>query len=78
MLLLILFTAMYICGVNVFICLPLIAFLGTALFMYVYKLSRTYGEHGLMKKVAKKGVPKVIKNYSSLQLKRKLFHEKSV
>ena len=76
--LLILFAAMYICGINVFICLALIAFLGTALFMYVYKLSRTYGEHGLMKKIAKNGVPKVIKNYSSFQLKKKLFHEKSV
>ena len=29
--------------------------LGSALFIYVYKLSRTYGEHGLMKKIAKKG-----------------------
>lgn len=46
--------------------------------MYVYKLSRTYGEHGLMKKIAKKAVPKVIKTYSGLQLKKKLLHEKSV
>ena len=76
-LLLVLFAVVYICGVNVFICLILIAFLGTALFMYVYKLSRTYGEHGLMKKIARKGVPKVIKNYSIVQLKKKLLHEKS-
>ncbi len=77
-LLLILFAAMYICGINVFICLALIAFLGSALFIYVYKLSRTYGEHGLMKKIARKAVPKVIKNYSGLQLKKKLLHAKSV
>ena len=76
-LLLILFAATYICGVNVFICLALVASSGTALFMYIYKLSRSYGEHGLMKKIAKKAVPKVIKNYSGLKLKKKLLHEKS-
>ncbi len=76
--LLILFATLYICGINVFICLALIAFLGTSLFMYVYRLSRTYGEHGLMKKIAKKAVPGVIKNYSGLRLKKKLLHEKSV
>jgi hypothetical protein len=32
--------------------------------MYVYKLSRRYGEHGMMKALAKKRVPGVIKNYS--------------
>ncbi len=78
LLLLILFSVMYICGINVFICLAFVALSGTALFMYVYKLSRTYGEHGLMKKIAKKAVPRVIKNYSGLQLKKKLLHEKSV
>ena len=59
--LLIIFTIIYICGVNVFICLALIISLATALFMYVYKLSRTYGEYGLMKKMAKKALPTYIK-----------------
>lgn len=76
--LLILFAIIYICGVNIFLCLALIVSLATALFMYVYKLSRTYGEYGLMKKLAYKAVPKVIKNYSIVRLKKKLLHEKSV
>ena len=70
--LLIFFAIIYICGVNVFICLALIVSLSTALFMYVYKLSRTYGEFGLMKKVARKAVPKVIKSYSIVLLKKQL------
>jgi hypothetical protein len=70
--LLILFAIIYIIGVNVFICLALIVSLSTALFMYVYKLSRTYGEFGLMKTVARKAVPKVIKSYSIVLLKKQL------
>lgn len=70
--LLIFFAIIYICGINVFICLALIVSLSTALFMYVYKLSRTYGEFGLMKKAAKKAVPKVIKSYSVVLLKKQL------
>jgi hypothetical protein len=76
--LLIFFAVIYIIGVNVFICLAVIISLSTALFMYVYKLSRTYGEYGLMKKVAKKAVPKVIKSYSIIRLKKLLLHEKSI
>ena len=70
--LLILFAIIYIIGVNVFICLALIVSLSTALFMYAYKRSRTYGEFGLMKKVARKAVPKVIKSYSIVLLKKQL------
>jgi len=70
--LLILFAIIYIIGINVFICLALIVSLSTALFMYVYKLSRAYGEFGLMKKVARKAVPKVIKSYSIVRLKKQL------
>lgn len=76
--LLIFFAVIYIIGINIFICLAVIVSLATALFMYVYKLSRTYGEYGLMKKIAKKAVPNVIKNYSIIRLKKQLLHEKSV
>lgn len=68
--LLILFAVLYICGVNTFVCLGIILFSGTILFMHVYKLSRKYGQHGMMKAIAKRNVPKVIKNYS-----RKTFTE---
>ena len=70
--LLIFFAVIYIIGVNVFICLIIIITLATVLFMYVYKLSRTYGEFGLMKKVARKAVPNVIKSYSIVLLKKQL------
>lgn len=59
--LLILFAVLYICGVNTFVCLGLIVLLGAGLFLYVYRLSHTYGEHGMMKKVARRGIPKAIK-----------------
>lgn len=60
--LLILFAILYICGVNSFVCLGLIVILATALFMYVYKLSHDYGEYGMMKKIAARGIPGVIKS----------------
>lgn len=59
--LLILFAVLYICGVSPFICVALISLLGTLLCLYIYKLSHTYGEHGLMKKFARKNIPKVLK-----------------
>lgn len=72
--LLILFAIIYIAGVNVFVCLGVILTLGSGLFMYVYRLSRTYGQYGLMKKIAKKAVPKCIKNYSRTDFKKLLLH----
>jgi hypothetical protein len=62
--LLILFAILYIIGVNTFFCVGIIVILGTGLFMHVYTLSDKYGEHGMMKKVAKRGVPDAVKSYS--------------
>ena len=62
--LLILFAILYICGVNTFICLAIVVGTATALFMQVYKLSSKYGEHGMMKTLAKRSIPNVIKIYS--------------
>lgn len=74
-LLLFLFAILYICGVNLFVCLAAVAILGCVLFTNVYKLSRTYGENGLMKKIACKRVPKVIKNYSHNLVRKNLMHD---
>jgi Domain of unknown function (DUF4133) len=63
-LLLMLFAILYISGVNTFLCVGLIALLGTGLFIWVYHLSGTYGAYGLMKKVARKAVPPVLRSYS--------------
>ena len=62
--LLIVFAALYIAGVNTFICLGLIIIFATGLFMIVYRMSHKYGEYGLMKKMAKKAIPKEIKSYT--------------
>lgn len=66
--LLILFAVLYIAGVNMFLCLGLIGVLGTVLFMTVYRMSDTYGQYGLIKKMAKRSLPIFLKSSS-----RKLF-----
>ncbi len=68
--LLIVFAILYIAGVNTFICLVIIVGSATALFMHVYKLSRKYGEHGMMKTLAKRSIPTEVKSRS-----RKIFME---
>lgn len=65
------FAILYICGVNMFVCLGIITITGSILFRKVYSMSRKYGEHGLMKKMGKRGVPELIKNNS-----RKVFIRK--
>ena len=67
---LVLFAVLYICGTNMFVCLLIAIGLGSFLFIYMYRLSRTYGEFGLMKKMAKRAIPKVIKNPSLVYLKK--------
>jgi len=64
LILLILFAVLYIGGMHPFVCLGIILTGGTALFVYVGRLSNKYGEYGLMKKMAKKAVPKVVKSNS--------------
>lgn len=59
--LLIFFAVIYICGVNSYICLGIIIVAGSLLFMYIYKLSGKYGEHGMMKAVARRSIPHVVK-----------------
>jgi hypothetical protein len=68
--LLALFAGLYIAGVNAFICLGLIGTMGTVLFTQVYRLSRRYGEHGMMKKVAQRRIPRLIRSGT-----RKIFLE---
>lgn len=62
--LLLLFAGLYIAGVNSFICVGIVVVGGTVLFIQVYKLSDKYGEFGMMKKLARKRIPKELKNYS--------------
>jgi len=73
-LLLIAFAVLYISRVNLFIILPVIAGLGTALFMVTFRLSHRFGEHGLGKFFAKRGLPNHLK-FRSRQLFLKLKHK---
>jgi len=58
--LLISFAVLYICGLSLWIILPLVLGLGTALFLSVFRLSHRFGEHGLSKHLAKKNLPDFI------------------
>jgi hypothetical protein len=62
------FAVLYICGLSLWIILPVIFGTGTALFIGVFRLSHRFGEHGLAKYLAKKQLPVYLKFRS-----RKLF-----
>lgn len=64
LILLVLFASLYVAGLNTYICLLLIAVLGTAHFMLIYHLSDTYGRYGLVKKLARKNIPTTIRSTS--------------
>jgi hypothetical protein len=66
--LMILFAAMYIIGLPSFVCLGIIGVSGSILVLYIYQMSHKYGEHGMMKALAKRQVPKAIRVQS-----RKIF-----
>jgi hypothetical protein len=67
------FAIMYLMSVPVAICLIIIAVSGSALFYQVFRLSYKYGEHGLMKKAAKRYLPEYIK-FSSRKIFLRLKH----
>jgi hypothetical protein len=62
--LLLLFAIMYVIGINIYICVILIFSAGTALFTYVKRYSKKYGEHGLIKKAAQSRLPAYITSSS--------------
>ena len=52
-----LFAILYISGVNPIACLGIAGMMGLGLFRQVYRMSRRYGQYGLMKKRAARLVP---------------------
>ncbi len=70
------FVAMYIAGVPVYLCLPVVLLLGSVLFVGVYRLSHRYGEHGLMKALAFRQVPTAIICRSRAALNQQMIGEK--
>ena len=66
--LLIIYAVMYMAGVNTYISLAITICLGGLLLIGIYHLSSTYGEHGLLKALARRNIPVVVKSNS-----RKIF-----
>jgi hypothetical protein len=54
---LVLFAVMYFCGISSFICVPVAFGVGGWLVSRVYRMSKRYGQYGLMKRSAKRYVP---------------------
>jgi len=59
--LLLLFAILYVVGVSVYACVGSILVMGVGWVWVVYRLSNTYGEHGMMKASARKRLPEVVK-----------------
>ncbi len=62
--LLIVFAVMYFIGLPTYVCIGIILAAGAFLVLKIYGMSNKYGEHGLMKALARKQVPKHIKSRS--------------
>lgn len=62
--LMILFAILYIMGVPSLVCIGIIGIAGSLLVIKIYRLSHKYGEHGMMKAIAGRQLPKAIKSYS--------------
>jgi Domain of unknown function (DUF4133) len=63
-----LFAVLYTMGVPSLVCVGIVGTSGTVLVFKVYRMSHKYGEHGMMKALAKRQVPKVVRTQS-----RKIF-----
>jgi len=62
--LMVLFALLYIIGLPTLVCIGFIALSGTLLIINIYRMSRKYGEHGLMKALARRQLPTAIRFYS--------------
>ena len=51
------FAFLYIIGISLYLCLPIIGGAGFILFTKVFGLSRKYGQYGLLKEIAFRRVP---------------------
>jgi len=69
--LLVLFAVLYLIGLAIYLCIAIILGLGSLLFYKVFGLSHRYGEHGLMKRNARKYLPTYLKFKT-----RSIFYEK--
>jgi len=59
--LMIVFAVLFILGIPSLVCVALIGTAGTVMVLKIYKMSRQYGEYGMMKALASRQVPKSLK-----------------
>jgi hypothetical protein len=59
--LMIVFAVLFIIGIPSLVCVVLIGAAGTVMVIKIYKMSRKYGEHGMMKALASRQIPKCVK-----------------
>jgi hypothetical protein len=71
--LLIAFAILYFIGLPSLLCVGIIGAAGTALVLQIYGMSSKYGEHGLMKALARKQVPESIRCNSRKVFLKKLY-----
>lgn len=71
--LLMLFAILFIAGVNQYVCIMIVLGMGAVVVSTVFRLSKRFGEHGLMKWQASKSIPKHLRAYS-----RKHFFKRTV
>lgn len=71
--LLVLFALLYIIGLNPVVCTVLVLGAGVLWYSYVSRLSQRYGAHGMMKKVARRRLPRkvVVSNRKVFYLQKK-------
>ena len=69
-LLLLLFAILHVIGANLYVCLGIVLPAGGALVVSIQRISKKYGEHGLMKRAAARSLPRSIRSRS-----RKVFHQ---
>lgn len=66
--LLLLFAVLYLCGLSLYIILPVVGTLGTLLFTFVGKYSRKYGEYGVLKQTGWRRLPRALKTRPATML----------
>lgn len=62
--LLLLFAVLYAIKTPLFICLAFVLSAGGGLILYVQRFSKRYGEHGLLKRSAKRYLPTAVTSFS--------------
>ncbi|UZJ63940.1 DUF4133 domain-containing protein [Sphingobacterium sp. KU25419] len=64
--LIIVFSVLYFIGLNQYVCLGIIGIAGFVSVTKIFAMSRKFGEHGLMKTMAKRMVPTAVKSQAGI------------